>query len=243
MSSLAASGILLREGIQPVYQLVCRDRNTLALQADLLGAAGLGVENVLALTGDGVRHGDHPDAKAVFEVESVGLLGIIRRLNDGRTLGGRKLNGPAGIFPGAVVNPNHLPGRSHRKRFAKKVDAGARFFQTQMLTDMVAFEDFMSFARPLGAHVLGGVLVIKSLRNAEFLNNKVPGIRIGDDILNRFEAHDDIETGVEIAAEQVRACYDLCSGVHVMALGREDIILDVIERAGIDRQSERPSAA
>lgn len=243
MSSLAAAAIVLREGSEPVFQLTCRDRNTLALQADLLGAAGIGVHNVLALTGDGVRHGDHPEAKAVFEVESVGLLNIIRRLNNAQSMTGRALNAPAELLAGAVVNPNHLPGRSHRKRYTKKVEAGARFFQTQMLTDLEAFADFMDFARPLGAAVLGGVLVIKSLKNARFLNEKVPGIKIGEDILARFEARDSIETGVEIAAEQVRACRELCEGVHIMALGREDVILDVLDLAGVEARVAEPLPA
>lgn len=233
MSSLAACALVLREGGDPVLQMTCRDRNTLALQADLIGAAGIGVRSVLALTGDGVRHGDHPEARPVFEVESIGLLQIMRRLNQSQSATGRALNASTRLLPGAVVNPNPLPGRSHRKRFAKKVEAGARFFQTQMLTDLDAFADFMAFARPLGAAVLGGVLVIKSLKNARFLNEKVPGIKIGDDILERFAAHDHIDTGIEIAAEQVRACRELCEGVHIMALGREDVILDVLDRAGL----------
>ena len=233
MSSLAASMLLRQVGIEPIFQLTCRDRNTLALQADLLGAAGLGIENILALTGDGIRHGDHPDATAVFEVEAIGLLKMIRALNKGEARSGKRLNGPANILPGAVVNPNFLPGRGHRKRFARKTEAGARFFQTQMLTNFEAFERFMDFARPLGVPVLGGVLIIKSLRNARFLNEKVPGVRIGEDILRRFEADDSLETGVAIAAAQVRACRELCEGVHLMALGREDLIVDVLERAGL----------
>lgn len=233
MSSLAAASLLIQEGIDPVYQLTCRDRNVLALQADLLGASGVGVTNVLALTGDGVRHGDHPDAKAVFDVESVGLLGIIDKLNNQESLSGRRINAPARLLPGAVVNPNYLPGRSHRKRYTKKVAAGAQFFQTQMLTNFEAFESFMEFARPLGARVLGGILIIKSLRNARFLNDKVPGINIGEDILRRFEEKDDPSTGATIAAEQVRRCMELCHGVHLMALGREDLILDVLDEAGI----------
>ncbi len=233
MSSLASSSLLHQVGIAPIFQLTCRDRNSLALQADLLGAAGLGIENVLALTGDGVRHGDHPGASAVFEVEAIGLLRMIRTLNKGKACSGKALNGPAGLFSGAVVNPNFLPGKGHRKRFARKAEAGARFFQTQMLTNFEAFASFMKFARPLGVPVFGGVLIIKSLRNAIFLNEKVPGVRIGDDILRRFEAHDGVETGVAIAAEQVRACKELCEGVHLMALGREDLIIDVLASAGL----------
>jgi methylenetetrahydrofolate reductase (NADPH) len=232
MSSLAASALLIRHGVDAVFQLTCRDRNVLALQSDLLGAAALGVRNVLALTGDGIRHGDHPEAKAVFEVESLGLLRLIHDLNRSLSATGQALNAPAGLLPGAVVNPNYMPGTSHRKRYRKKVEGGAKFFQTQMLTSFDAFADFMEFARPLGAKVIGGVLLIKSLKNALFLNNKVPGIHIGEDILRRFEARDGLDTGLDIAAEQVRRCADLCDGVHLMVLGREDLIPEILDRAG-----------
>ncbi|OIP28898.1 MAG: hypothetical protein AUK47_28825 [Deltaproteobacteria bacterium CG2_30_63_29] len=233
MSSMAASVIIQQRGVDAVYQLTCRDRNILALQSDLLGAAALNVRSVLALTGDGIRHGDHPDAKPVFEVESIGLLDIIRKLNRGKNSAGGTLNAPARILAGAVVNPNFLPGRSHRKRFLKKVEAGARFFQTQMLTNMEAFESFMEYARPLGATVLGGILVIKSLKNAQFLNEMVPGIRIEEEILKRFEANDSLDTGLDIAAEQVARCRELCGGVHIMSLGKEQLVLDVLDRAGL----------
>jgi len=233
MSSMAAATILIQHGFDSVYQLTCRDRNIMALQADLIGAHAMGIRNVLSLTGDSVRHGDHGHAKAVFDVESVGLLEVIQGLNERKNAVGKNLNEATEFLPGAVVNPNYLPGRSHRKRYRKKVEAGARFFQTQMLTNFEAFESFMDFARPLGAKVIGGILLIKSLQNARFLNEKVPGIRIGDDILERFEAHDDIETGIRIAAEQVRRCAELCDGVHLMALGREDLLPAVLDQAGL----------
>lgn len=236
MSSLAACALLQQQGLEPVYQLACRDRNQIALQADLMGAHALGIRNVLALTGDPVKAGDHPAARAVFELESVRLLQTIQLLNQGLDRNQQPLtDGPLALFPGAAVDPQSGSWSGLQQRFGRKLAAGAQFFQSQMIVDFDRLEKFMTqIAQGCGRPVLAGIFVLKSAKNAHFLNRTVPGIRIPESWITRLERADDpLQEGITIAAEQVQWARQLCQGVHLMAIRREDLIPVILDRAGV----------
>lgn len=236
MSSLAAALLLQRHGIEPVCQMACRDRNRIALQADLMGASALGIHNILALTGDPITAGDFPKARAVFDLEAVRLLQTIQRLNGGLDANDKPLpDGATQLFVGAAVDPQLSSWSSLQKRFERKVEAGAQFFQSQMIVDFDRLEKFMDqIANPQGKPVLAGIFLLKSAKNARFINRNVPGVAIPDWIIERLEkAADPLQEGVAIAAEQVRMARDLCQGVHMMAVRREDLIPAILELAGI----------
>jgi methylenetetrahydrofolate reductase (NADPH) len=236
MSSLAAALLLQKHGIEPVCQMACRDRNRIALQADLMGASALGIHNVLALTGDPITSGDFPKARAVFDLESVRLLQTIQKLNGGLDANEKPLpDGATQLFVGAAVDPQLSSWSSLQKRFERKVEAGAQFFQSQMIVDFDRLEKFMDqIANPLGKPVLAGIFLLKSAKNAQFINRNVPGISIPDWMIERLEkAADPLQEGMVIAAEQVRMARDLCQGVHMMAVRREDLIPAILELAGL----------
>ncbi|MBN1226453.1 MAG: methylenetetrahydrofolate reductase [Deltaproteobacteria bacterium] len=244
MSSLAACHLLREEGIEPIYQLTCRDRNRLALQSDLLSASALGIRNVLALTGDHPQVGDHPQAKPVFDVDSTQLLQIIGRLNTGRDFStqfmnkplaeGTVLKGKTDLFPGAAVCPEANPIKPQLLRFSKKVAAGAKFFQTQAVFDLEKFKNFMRYARDLGAKVLAGILFLKSAGMARYLIKNVPGITVPDHVIREMESSSHpLETGVRIAARQIEQLQGMCDGVHIMAMGMEEKVLDILDEAGM----------
>jgi len=236
MSSVAASTILLRQGIEPVCQVACRDRNCIGLQADLMGAYALGIRNVLALTGDPVKAGDHQKSKAVFELESVRLLKLISKLNTGIDFNDKKMPDEAlNLFPGAAVDPQLKSWSSLQKRFEKKLEAGAQFFQSQMITDFDKLDKFMNqIAFISDKPILAGIFLLKSAKNARFINNYVPGVNIPDSIIQRLaNADQPLTEGVKIAAEQVKLAQDMCQGVHLMAVKREDLIPEILDRAGI----------
>ncbi|MEB3162554.1 MAG: methylenetetrahydrofolate reductase [Prochlorothrix sp.] len=236
MSSLAACVLLQRQGIEPICQVTCRDRNRIGLQADLLGAHALGLHNILALTGDPVKAGDHPKARAVFDLESVRLLTLIEKLNTGLDWNDQAMpDGATTLLAGAAVDPQ-LPNESAlKKRFERKVAAGAAFFQSQMITDFDRFEQFMTqVAKPCGKPVLAGIFLLKSAKNAEFINRYVPGVHIPQSIIDRLaQAPKPLEEGVAIAAEQVKLAQQLCEGVHIMAIKREDLVPAILDQAGI----------
>ncbi|NEQ54039.1 MAG: methylenetetrahydrofolate reductase [Leptolyngbya sp. SIO3F4] len=236
MSSLASAVLLKQAGIEPICQMTCRDRNRIALQADLMGAHALGIQNVLALTGDPVKAGDHPKARGVFDLESVRLLRTIGILNQGLDLNEKKLpDGPLDIFAGSAVDPQCPSWSGLKKRFERKVEAGAQFFQSQLISDFECLEKFMTeIAAPAQKPVLAGIFLLKSAKNAAFLNRNVPGVHIPDDIVNRLaEAEDPLKEGIAIAAEQIQVAKILCQGVHIMAIRREDLIPEILDRAGI----------
>jgi methylenetetrahydrofolate reductase (NADPH) len=236
MSGLACSAMLVREGIEPIYQLTCRDRNILGLQSDLLGAAGLGIKNILSLTGDPVGAGDSPDAKGVFQVESVGLLKVIEKMNAGLDLNGKEMKGKLGLFPGAVVNPGGRAMEPQIRRMEKKIKAGAKFFQTQIVYDRSQMEEFMNKVRSFGTKVLAGILLVRSLKTAQFLHDKVPGIFVPDELFKRLaDAKDPSEEGIKFAGELVRDYMDMCDGVHLIAIRNEELLIEVLKRAGIGR--------
>lgn len=236
MSSLVSALLLLEEGIEPVYQLACRDRNAIGLQADLLGAHALGIRNVLALTGDPVKAGDHPASRAVFELESIRLLQMITKLNSGFDWTDHALtDGAADLCMGAAVDPQCGSWSGLQRRFERKVEAGAEFFQSQLITDFDRLDKFMTeIARPAGKPILAGIFLLKSAKNARFINRAVPGVSIPDHIIDRLErATDPLQEGVTIAAEQVKLAQSLCQGVHLMAIKREDLIPQILDKAGV----------
>jgi methylenetetrahydrofolate reductase (NADPH) len=237
MSSLAASVILLQNGIEPICQIACRDRNCIGLQADLMGAYALGIRNILALTGDPVKAGDHQKAKAVFELESVRLLKLITKLNEGVDFNDKPLTDePLDLFTGAAVDPQLASWSGLQSRFEKKLAAGAQFFQSQMITDFDRLDKFMTqIASGCGKPILAGIFLLKSAKNAKFINNYVPGVNIPDSIIDRLDcASDPLQEGVKIAAEQVKLAQTMCEGVHLMAVKREDLIPQILDLAGIN---------
>ena len=236
MSSLAASAILLREGIEPIYQIACRDRNTIGLQADLMGAQALGIRNVLALTGDPIKAGDHTQAKAVFELESVRLLQLIHKLNAGFDLNDKPLtDGATELFVGAAIDPQCGSWSGLQSRFERKLAAGAQFFQSQLISDFDRLEKFMThLAADCHKPILAGIFLLKSAKNAQFINRCVPGVQIPEHIIDRLEhAANPLQEGMAIAAEQVQQARQLCQGVHLMAVKREDLIPQILDMAGI----------
>ncbi|MEW6381158.1 MAG: methylenetetrahydrofolate reductase [bacterium] len=244
LGSLAACHLLKERGFDPVFQITCRDRNRLALQSDLLSASVLGIRNVLVLTGDHPGAGDHPQAKAVYDLDSTQLLQVIDRLNHGRDISTRfmgkalpnstALTGGTDLFPGAVVNPEANPLEPQVWRFSQKVAAGARFFQTQAVYDLKRFEEFMSYARELGAKILAGILVVRSAAAVRYINKNVPGVTVPDWVIKELESSPDpLEAGIRIAGRQIREFKGLCAGVHIMAIGLEDKIPAVLDEAGI----------
>lgn len=236
MSSLVSALLLLEEGIEPIYQVACRDRNAIGLQADLLGAHALGIRNVLALTGDPVKAGDHPTSRAVFELESIRLLQMITKLNSGFDWTDHALtDGAADLCMGAAVDPQCGSWSGLQRRFERKVEAGAEFFQSQLITDFDRLDKFMTeIARPAGKPILAGIFLLKSAKNARFINRAVPGVSIPDHIIDRLErASDPLQEGITIAAEQVKLAQSLCQGVHLMAIKREDLIPEILDKAGV----------
>ncbi|MEE9613579.1 MAG: methylenetetrahydrofolate reductase [Thermodesulfobacteriota bacterium] len=232
LSSLACSALLIKEDIEPVFQMTCRDRNRLAIQSDLLGAWVLGVRNVLALTGDHVSFGDHREAKAVFDMDSVQMVYTIGRLNSGKNLKDRELRGGTGFFTGAVVAPEAEPFGPEGLKFRKKVAAGAKFFQTQAIFDMDAFKSFFDEAEKLGAKVLGGILLLKSAKMARYLNENVQGVKVPPGLIEELEAApDQLRKGCEIASRQLSELKEFCHGAHIMAIGREESVVEIMEGA------------
>ncbi len=232
LSSLACSALLLKEGIDPVFQMTCRDRNRIALQSDILGAWVLGVRNILALTGDHVLAGDHREAKAVFDIDSVQLVEVISTLNKGRNMKNTELRGATDFYIGAVVAPEAEPWVPEEIKFEKKINAGARFFQTQAIFDMERFKRFFEASEGFGVKILGGILLLKSAKMAHYLNANVPGVSVPLSIVEELEgASDQLEKGIEIAARQVRELKRFCHGAHIMAIGQEESVLNIIERA------------
>ncbi|NEP06792.1 MAG: methylenetetrahydrofolate reductase, partial [Okeania sp. SIO4D6] len=223
MSSLAASIILKNNGIDPICQVACRDRNRIGLQADLMGASALGLHNILALTGDPVKAGDHKDARSVFDMESVRLLQMIAKLNQGIDWNEKTLpDGATDLFVGAAVDPQSPSWSGLKKRFERKLLAGCQFFQSQLISDFDKLEKFMNqIAVDSNKPILAGIFLLKSAKNAAFINKYVPGVDIPEHIINRLaKAEKPLEEGIKIAAEQVQIASKICHGVHLMAIKR-----------------------
>jgi methylenetetrahydrofolate reductase (NADPH) len=235
LCTLAACVHLKQRGLEPVYQMTCRDRNRIELQSDLLGAASFGIENVLALTGDHVVVGDHPQAKAVFDLESVQLLDTVGTLMGGHDMSGAELKGTPEFFVGAVVTPDANPIKPQLAKFEKKVRAGAKYFQTQAVYDAASFGEFMGYARQFDTKVMAGIVVLRSARMARFMNKNIPGISVPAAIIDELERSSDAtRTGIEIAARFINDVRDVCDGVHIMAVGAEHLVPEVLDAAGIE---------
>ena len=236
MSSLALCRLLLDAGIEPVLQLACRDRNRIALQSELLGAHALGVRNLLCLTGDPVRAGDQPGARPVNELEAVRLLQLVQQFNGGQDpVQGELPDGPTDLFAGAAADPQSASWSGLKSRLLRKKQAGARFVQTQMVMDAEALKRFVGeLAAPLDLPVLAGVFLLKSARNAAFINRVVPGANIPQSVIDRLDAAaDPAAEGVAIAAEQVANYLQIAQGVHLMAIKAEERIPAILNQAGL----------
>ena len=235
MGSLPACVALKNGGLTPILQLTCRDRNRIALQAELLGAAALGIENILCLTGDHTRMGDHPGAKPVFDLDSVSLLHTVCQLEKGVDLGGNPLIGePPRFAKGAVVSPCSDSVDAQLVKMERKVMAGAEYFQTQAVFDSEKFISFMEKAKQFGKP---GVIIPKSAGMAKFMNKNVAGVHVPQHMIDALAADKERAkagiTGVEIAAQIIRECRPYCQGVHIMALGWEAKVPEVLKLAGI----------
>ena len=238
MGSLPACVMLKNAGLTPILQLTCRDRNRIALQSELLGAAALGIENILCLTGDHTKMGDHPGAKPVFDLDSVSLLHTVCQLEKGVDLGGNALVGePPKFAKGAVVSPCSDSVDAQLAKMERKVMAGAEYFQTQAVFDSEKFIQFMEKAKQFGKPVQLGVIIPKSAGMAKFMNNNVAGVHVPQEMIDALAADKERSkagiTGVEIAAKIIKECRPYCQGVHIMALGWEAKVPDLLKLAEI----------
>jgi 5,10-methylenetetrahydrofolate reductase len=239
LGSLAVSSILVQKGLEPIFQMTCRDRNRIALQSDLLSAWVMGIRNVLAITGDLPSLGDHPQAKAVYDLDSVTLLRAITSLNEGKDLSGNDLKGKPSFFPGAVVKVESNTEASLELqliKMEKKVAAGAKFFQTQAVYDVDHFAQFMKRAEKFRVPVLVGIIPLKTAGMAKYMNSNVAGVFVPDDLIQKMSdapKENREKTGIQIAADLIKQLKPMCQGVHIMAIGWEKKVPAIIEAAGI----------
>lgn len=232
--SLAVCHLLMDRGIEPIFQMTCRDRNRLALQSDLLSASILGIENVLVLTGDYPTLGDHPEAKPVFDLGSVQLLEVARDLQAGKDMKGNPLKGAPRFCVGAVVNPGADPLEPEIIKMEMKIDAGAKFFQTQAVYDIDLFKKFLESAKHLDTVICAGIVVLKSAAMARFMNKNVAGVFVPDAIINEMEtAKDKTRASIEIAARLIRELKGLSSGIHLMPIGSDKLVPQILDAAGL----------
>lgn len=236
LGSMAASVYLKREGIEPIFQMTCRDRNRIALQSDLLSACSLGIENVLCLTGDHIKLGDHKNAKAVFDIDSVQLLSIANGLNKGHDMMGNKLTQPTNLALGAVVNPNFEPLDLQLIKMEKKIEAGAQFFQTQTVYDPRIFEAFAKRVRDWGVPIQYGIVVIKSAQMAHYMNENVSGIKVPEAFIKEMDGASKEkrrEKAIEMTSRLVNEIAPMAQGIHFMPLGWSDVIPDILARTKV----------
>jgi len=236
--SLGGCLAIKERGGEPILQMTCRDRNRMALEADLLFAYTRGVRNVLCLTGDAVPVGDHKEAMGVFDLDSLQLLKAIRQMAAGQDLGGNKLEGAVEFCAGAIVTPEARPIEPQLMKFEKKVEAGAEFFQTQAIYDLENFSKFMQYARRLNARVLAGIVLLSSARMAKYMTENVPGIFVPPSLIDEMsQAPKDkmLAKGIEIAGRTIASLKknSVCNGVHIMAIGREEVVPDILAAAGL----------
>jgi len=234
---LATCHLLKEEGLDPVFQVTCRDRNRLALQSDLLNAWVLGIENVLAITGDLPSLGDHPQAKPVYDIDSVQLLWVMKKLNEGYDVVGNELQGKPNLFPGAVVNPGADTEASFELqliKMEKKIEAGARFFQTQAIYDVDIFAKFMKRVEGFNVPILVGIIPLKSAGMAKYMNKNVAGVSVPEELIDQMaQTEDKVKTGIEIAAKLIKELKDMCQGVHIMPIGWEKKVPAILDAAGL----------
>lgn len=234
LSSLAASRAVREMAVEPIFQQTCRDRNRLALQSDLLAAWTLGLENVLVVTGDDPRGGDHPQAKGVFDLDSTQLLQVTTAMNAGTDMLGRPLKGGTDFYAGAAMFPEAEPWDIQLARTEEKITAGARFFQTQAIFDLDKLVRAVDAVHAAGAKVIAGIIVLRSARAIAFINEHLAGLMVPDHIADRLRgAEDPAEEAVRLATEQARAIRDIADGVHIMPLGLDAAVPRIVREAGI----------
>lgn len=243
MSSIASSVVMMQEGMEPIMQMVCRDRNRIAMQSDILGAAALGIKNMLCLSGDHQRFGDHPQAKNVFDIDSIQMLSMVRKMRDeGKFLGGEEIKVPPRLFVGAAANPFADPFEIRAPRLAKKIAAGAEFIQTQCIFNLKKFSEWMKLVVDRGLHekafIMGGVTPFKSFGMAKYMANNVPGMDVPDELLQRMKGtpkENQAEEGIKIAVETIQQLKETkgISGVHIMAIEWEEKVGEIAQMAGL----------
>ena len=236
--SLGAALLVKELGGEPILQMTCRDRNRLALQADLLFAASRGIQNVLCLTGDSVMLGDHKEAKAVFDMDSSQLVAAIRTMEKGKDLGGNDLDGEISFCAGAIVTPEADPLEPQLIKFEKKIEAGAEFIQTQAVYDLDKLKDFMEYASRFPAKILAGIILLTSAPMARFMNKNIAGVNVPQYLIDEMTSAPKggaLKKGIEIAGRMIKKIHDekICDGVHIMAIGKEELVPDIMAEAGL----------
>lgn len=236
--SLGGCLAIKERGGEAIMQMTCRDRNRMALEADLLFAYSRGIRNVLCLTGDAVPVGDHKEAKGVFDLDSLQLLKAVRQMMSGQDMGGNKLEGTVEFCAGAIVTPEARPIEPQLIKFEKKVEAGAEFFQTQAIYDLENFIKFMEYARKFKTKILAGIVLLSSARMAKYMTENVPGIFVPQNLideLSKVPKEAMLTKGIEIAGRTIAALKKnaVCDGVHIMAIGREEVVPDILAAAGL----------
>lgn len=237
-SSLVVCRLLIDNGIEPVFQITGRDRNRIAIQGELLSAGICGIENVFAITGDHTSKGDHPQAKNVFDLDSINILRVCEKISAGTDMNGNKLDGNPVFYTGAAVTPSFSPIEIQIIKMRKKIKAGAKFFQTQAVYDIETARRFRELTKDFDCKILIGIVPLKSPKMAQFLNNNIPGIEVPDEIIERMEkaGKDNFRSeGIKIAGEFIKKLKEenLCDGVHIMPVGAEKSVPEIIRIAGI----------
>lgn len=231
--------LLAREmGAEVILQMTCRDRNRMALQADLLFAGSRGIQNILCLTGDSILLGDHKEAKSVFDLDSSQLLATIRLLERGKDLGGNDLDGSVSFCAGAIVTPEADPLEPQLFKFEKKIEAGAEFIQTQAVYDLDKFKEFMNYARQFRVKILAGIILLTSAPMARFMNKNIAGVNVPQNLIDEMASAPKgraLEKGIEIAGRMIRRIKEeaMCDGVHIMAIGKEETVPEIMSVAGL----------
>lgn len=235
LGSLAVCSILKEKGFEPILQITCRDRNRLALQSDLLSAGAFKIDNVLVLTGDHTTAGDHPEAKPVFDLDSVQLLGVAKRLTEGFDMKENKLSGkPPQFYLGGVVNPGAQPLEPEIIKMEKKIIAGAEFFQTQAVYDIKTFENFIKRTRHLKAKILAGIVLLKSASMARYMNDNVAGVFVPDNLIKEMEeSKDKVLKSIEISSRLIEGLKPLSDGVHIMPIGWDNLVPKVLDASNL----------
>ena len=243
MSSISSAVVMMQEGMEPVMQMVCRDRNRIAIQSDILGGAALGIKNMLCLSGDHQKFGDHPQAKNVFDLDSIQLIQTVRRMRDeGKFLGGDEIKGVPKLFIGAAENPFADPFEIRVPRLAKKAAAGAEFIQTQCIFNMTKFKEWMKGVVDRGLHeklfILGGITPFKSFGMARYMGKNVPGMDVPEELLQRMKdtpKEQQAEEGIKIAVETIQQLREIpgIAGVHIMAIEWEEKVGEIAQKAGL----------
>lgn len=235
LGSIALCRLLIEEGLEPVFQLTAANRNRLAIQSDLLSAYVLGIRNVLLLGGDPPKVGDHPDAKPVYDLDTMGLFQAAQSLKRGKDLAGKELEGaPKDLFIGGAANPIVEDLETERQKVEKKIELGCEFFQTQAVFDPPLYEKFLAKVKHVKAPFLVGIIVLKSAKMAQFMNDHIPGIRVPQSLIQEIDgAPDKRKKAVEIAARLIKALKPMAQGFHIMPIGWGELIPEILEAAGL----------